>query len=347
VDDAQQHSAPRTYARRQILAGLVAVPAVAWIAEPGRDPGTAAREGRVATTAPGMPVIRDSQAGLSPLPTEATHAPPRRQFGFFSDADLRTVEQIAVSGIGGISMGPYFAQPASTDSSLGQLMAPGPRLYLDAIASAHRQGLRVTLKPMVDARSYPTGGGWRAYLDPADPSAWFADYWRRAIQPYLGSIDSLIVHTELNTVSQKYPDHWRQLVSLIRAEGFTGPISSDADISITTTPWYAALDWLGGSFYPSIDLSTDQSATRDWELVGQQMSAAHTACGLPIFMAEVGVARLAEAQQIRWLETMGQVLGPMSCWAGFSYWRWSQDPRTAFTDAVQATFRALAEDCAG
>lgn len=314
-DSADLGAPPRRYPRRAVLAAIAAAPAI--------------RRGLPAMSTPAVPPL----AVLSVLAA--------RQFGFFSDPDPRTVAQIAATGVGGISMGPYFVQATSLDSSLGQLTQPSPQVYIDQMQHASDLGLRVTLKPMVDAQRYPNGGYWRGYLDPTDPDAWFADYWQRAIQPYLEWCDTLIIYTELATLSARYPQAWEDLVVKVRNAGFLGPISSDSDLSPATTPWYESLNWLGGSFYPAIDTSTDASATQCWTAVADQMAAAHQLTHLQIFMAEVGVAGLPDAQLVRWITTMGEVLGPQSWWAGFSYWRWSQDPTHAFSPAVQSAFRQL------
>ena len=284
-------------------------------------------------------------ASASPAKLMAAGTGPslQRQFGFFCDPSAPLVDQVAATGVGGISMGPYFSEQQSTDSNVGTLVNASESTIIGQMERARANGLRVTSKPMIDAQSYPDGGGWRAYLSPADPLAWFNDYWTRGIEPYLGASDSLIVYTELNTISAKYPDLWRGLIAKIRQAGFTGPISSDADLSTTTTPWYAALDWLGGSFYPSIDLSTDFTALRDWRTVAAQMGSAHQVTGLPIFMGEVGVAGISTAWQVRWIETMGEVLGPESWWAGLSYWRWSQDPSNVMAPETQRAFAGVAQ----
>jgi hypothetical protein len=271
-------------------------------------------------------------------------SPRAREFGFFSDPDPRTILQVAQSGIGGISMGPYFKQATSVDSSLGTPAGPAQEV-IEGMQYARRLGLRVMLKPMVDAGSYPNGGGWRLYLDPADPAAWFSDYYDRAVAPYLPFADGLVIYTEIGLLSRKYPDRWRDMVARARASGFSGPISSDAnngDISVDTTPWYDRLDYLGGSFYPAIDTTTEQTARRDWNAVARSMATAYQETGLPVFMAELVFWAGSDAQLVRFLTTMGEVLGPLPFWAGFSWWRWPQDPAQEFHPTVQRAYASVA-----
>lgn len=311
--------------RRQFLGGLVGIPATHWVTP--------------RSSIVGWGTVRNALGSAS---TPQLGSTATRQFGFFSDPDPRTVAQIAAAGLRGVSMGPYFIQDSSVDPTLGTLNLGSPQPYIAEMQHARALGLKVTLKPMVDARSYPNGGGWRGHLDPSDPAAWFGDYWQRAIEPYLEWVDTIVVYTELTTVSAKYPDAWRALVAQIRARGFRGPIVSDSDVSLTTTPWYRSLDWLGGSFYPSIDVTSDAAAGASWAAVASQMADAHRLSGMPIFMAEVDVAGLTEVEHVRWIQTMGDVLGPEPWWAGFSYWRWSQDPGNIFPASVLAAFAELA-----
>jgi hypothetical protein len=265
-----------------------------------------------------------------------------RQFGFFSDPDPRSLAQIASTGVGGVSMGPYFAMDTSTDRTCGALVNGSPSSIAGQMAHAKSLGLRVTLKPMVDAHVYPGGGGWRAYIDPSDPHAWLEDYFTRALQPYLPVADTLVIYTELMLLSATYPLLWSSLTAKVRAAGFTGPISSDADITPTTTPWYRSLNWLGGSFYPGVDTSSEAAAARSWGAVAAQMAQSHQATGLPVYMAEVGAFNVTDAELVRFVTTMGDVLGPLPFWAGFSWWRWSQDPSKTMSAGCLAAFRSVA-----
>lgn len=271
-----------------------------------------------------------------------------RQFAFFTDPNPSLVDQVAATGLGGVAMGPYFIQKSSVDSSLGALNLGAPAPYLDAMRQANRLGMRVTLKPIIDASvfpNHPAAGATRAFLDPGDPAAWFADYWNRALQPYLEWSDIVVITTETTTASSKYPAMWRDLVSKIRTAGFRGPIVTDgesSDLTVTTTPWYDTVTWLGASFYPTIDVSSDASAVRDWQVVAQRMADAHTRTGLPIYMSEVGVFGLSETDQIRWIDAMAQVLGPLPWWRGFVYWRWTQDPVRPMSASIQAALKQVA-----
>jgi glycosyl hydrolase family 113 len=342
VADGRLTPVTRQHARRAVLAAAAGIPAAwalrqisrSWVlGEPAAGAG--------ATTA-------ETARHTAPVPARTVPLAPGRlagrQFGFFSDPDPRSLEAIAGTGVGGVSMGPYFVVASPAASIIGAPVNADPSTIITQMQFARANGLRVTLKPMIDARTYPPRAGGRPALDPVDADAWFAGYWQDALQPYLPWADSLVVYTELNTISAGYPDRWATLVRQVRSSGFLGPIASDADVSTTTTPWYRQLDWLGGSFYPVIDVSSDAAAVRSWRSVATQMSVAHTASGLPIFMAEVGAAPMGEAGLVRWIESMGEVLAPLPWWAGFSYWRWPQLPGDSLSPAVQQAFRRVASN---
>jgi hypothetical protein len=329
----------RSVERRSLLRGIAAIPVLTGGATILGWPGGGDNEPVDASSA----LRTTAGSTASPAPQAKPRATRRpRQFGFFSDPNPATIVQIAGTGVGGVSMGPYFRMTTSIDPTCGPVVNGGPATIMAQMDYARRLGLHVTLKPMVDALAYPRRGEWRANIDPSDPSAWFEDYFERGIRPYLPHADSLIVYTETTTLSAKYPTLWVLLVAKVRAAGFHGPISSDSDLSTTTTPWYPTLDWFGGSFYPAIDTSTDGTARRDWSAIATQVTQAHQNTSLPIFMAEVGVFGLDDARLIRWVSAMFEVLGPLPFWAGFSWWRWSQDPAEAMSGTCQAAFRSLA-----
>jgi hypothetical protein len=106
------------------------------------------------------------------------------------------------------------------------------------------------------------------------------------------------------------------------------------------------LTWIGGSFYPNVDTTTNETARRSWEQVAAQITDTYNATGHPVFMAEVGAGGMSDAQMTRWVTTMFEVLGPLSSWAGFSWWRWAQNPATPMSLPVQAAFAKLAKQWA-
>lgn len=284
--------------------------------------------------------LASSPSAVRSLPVVPPVARVLRTFGMFADPDPAAVDQICATGLG-LSIGPYFVQRTASDDNLGDLNLGSPRPYIEQMRRARALGMRTTLKPMVDVARSEVGAGWRGTVDPPAVSSWFTDYWQRGIEPYLEWSDSLIVQTELTKASSAHPQEWSELVVRIRDAGFVGPVISDADLTVDTTPWFGVLDWLGGSFYPSIDVRDDTSALRDWAVVNDQIVEASRRTGLPVFMSEVGAPSLSDVELIRWLKTMLAVLGPNPNWAGFSYWRWPQDPRNTFSRAVLETFAGV------
>jgi len=298
-----------------------------------------------ATTAPTHHIAASgarTRAGADTGTLVSQRALVQRRFAFFSDPDPRSIEDIASVGVGGVGIGPYFVMRTSLDSSCGTLSNASEESIVAQMIYSRSLGLHVILKPMVDAQSYPRGGGWRADIAPTDPGVWFEDYHRRAIAPFLPYADEVVLYTEITGLAEKYPDQWLLLIAKMRAAGFQGGVISDSDLSTTTTPWFPALTWLGGSFYPTIDLSSDAAALRSWQAVAGQMAEASRITGLPIYMAELGPGGGGSVDLPRWITSMGEVLGPLPFWAGFLWWRWPQEPREPLPEASQAAFRAVA-----
>ena len=120
-----------------------------------------------------------------------------------------------------------------------------------AIDEAHRLGMRVMLKPMVDVRSRV----WRGTIRPADAGAWFRSY-----GVFIGvfadlaarkKVEILCIGTEMNTLEG--PEHearWRTLVRDVRRR-YRGTLTYAAN-------WHEGPDAVGGfravRFWDALDM---------------------------------------------------------------------------------------------
>ena len=264
-----------------------------------------------------------------------------RQLGFFVDPATVELAAIERTGLLDVSMGPYFAMGTAVDPTLGDLRNGTVQAITAAMGYAKGIGLRVTLKPIVDAYTYPPGSsGWRNNVLPADPTAWMVDYWNRAIAPYLPFADTVVVSTELDLFHVTFPSHWAYLVEKIRRHSlFHGPISSGG----LPGPWQADLDWVGGSYYPTIDTTTVTTAAASWQSYADQMSALSAAWGgQGVYCSELGLP--PDAALPNWVDGLRATVGKLPFWRGAAIWRWAQNASTGgqLTPAEQAAISRLA-----
>ena len=150
----------------------------------------------------------------------------------------------------------FMASPTSTtiapDPSFG---SPSDESLIAAINEAHRQGLRVMLRPYLDVRD----GSWRADITPSDVAAWFASY-RAFMNHYLDiakatGVEEFTIGVELiNMTRPQYDSYWVAYIADARAR-FPGLLTYSANwgkkdrVEYTQITWWDKLDYIGLSAY--------------------------------------------------------------------------------------------------
>jgi hypothetical protein len=150
----------------------------------------------------------------------------------------------------------FMDGPTSTtiapDAAFG---SPSDESVIAAIDEAHRQGLRVMLRPYVD----PKDGSWRGQITPSNTAAWFASY-KAFIDHYLDmakahGVEEFTLGVEmLSMTAPQYDSNWLALIADARAR-FSGVLTYSAnwgkstDVEFTQITWWDKLDYIGLSAY--------------------------------------------------------------------------------------------------
>jgi hypothetical protein len=256
-----------------------------------------------------------------------------RLVGYFSDPEISEITGVAHSGANAVAMGPYCIMEHWNDSNAGRPVGSVAQ-FTQAMQSARAQGLRILLKPIIDCSSYrgdPDRAGWRAAIDPADIDAWMTDYYAKCFEPYLGLVDMVAVHTELVTISATYPAQMISLIQQIRFAGFSGPIATSNDLNPLSSPYWTALDIIGGDAYPSIRSDSMSHAVADWTALAEQAAVAHTQTGCNIMFGELLAnygSRQTPYQNSLVYQAFWEVFGNLPYFAGAFAWRWPQNGTT-------------------
>jgi hypothetical protein len=113
----------------------------------------------------------------------------------------------------------YQTDGTSDDLHLDTRLSPTLALVAETIRAARRDGLEVTLFPIVRL-SAPRPREWRGTLAPRDPAAWFRHYGEllgdlAALAETTGA-GRLVVGSELSSLDGQI-DRWRPLVERVRA----------------------------------------------------------------------------------------------------------------------------------
>lgn len=150
----------------------------------------------------------------------------------------------------------FMDAPTSTgiapDPSFG---SPSDESVIAAIDEAHRQGLRVMLRPYLDVKD----GSWRADITPSNVGAWFASY-TAFMDHYLDiakahNVEEFTLGVEMINMTQpKYDSYWSALIADARAR-FPGLLTYSANwgksdrVEYTQITWWGKLDYIGISAY--------------------------------------------------------------------------------------------------
>ncbi|MFG2911700.1 glycoside hydrolase family 113 [Kitasatospora sp. NPDC048298] len=127
---------------------------------------------------------------------------------------------------------PYYTTGPKSNAVAARATTPSPERLALLLDSAHRAGLRTTVRPIMDEEvfDYSATGVWRGNIAPADKDAWFASY-AAFLTPYLKtaqehSATEFTVGTEFNSLEND--PHWAGLIEQAR-KAFRGQIVYDAN----------------------------------------------------------------------------------------------------------------------
>jgi hypothetical protein len=163
------------------------------------------------------------------------------------------------TGGNAIAYAPRWFMDAPTSTTIApeaSLGSPSDESVIAAIDEAHRQGLRVMLRPYLDVKD----GSWRADITPSNVGAWFASY-TAFIDHYLDiakahTVEEFTLGVELINMTQpKYDSYWSTIIADARAR-FTGLLTYSANwgktgdrVEFAQITWWGKLDFIGLSAY--------------------------------------------------------------------------------------------------
>jgi hypothetical protein len=164
----------------------------------------------------------------------------------------------AATGANSVAYGPrwFMDSPSSNsivpDTAFG---SPSDDSVIAAIDEAHKQGLRVMLRPYLDVKD----GSWRADITPTNVAAWFASY-TAFMDHYLDiakahNVEEFTLGVELINMTQpKYDSYWSSVIADARSR-FPGLLTYSANwgksgrVEYTQIDWWGKLDYIGLSAY--------------------------------------------------------------------------------------------------
>ena len=265
--------------------------------------------------------------------------------GYGGAASQKSLAELAATGATWVALTPTLYVRDRRDSVVAaSANTPSDESLRSAIRAAHALGLKVVLKPHVDALT----GGQRAWLEPKDPARWFETY-RAYLIGYARMAreercELFVVGTELALLTT--PTHWgawRGLISGVRAE-YAGPLTYAANWhSAGLVGFWRDLDYIGiDAYYPILGGTNHKLLRLGWLPIEASIHALSAANGRPVIFTEFGLASQKGANKKPWdysdfgaldlgvqaayIQTFLDTFKNKSFVAGFLNWSWEQNP---------------------
>jgi hypothetical protein len=199
--------------------------------------------------------------------------------------------------------------------------------------AAHRQGLKVMIKPHVWFQG--RGGVWHGDIAMTNAEDWLD--WFRAYGTFLKPFvelaeeekaDAVCIGTELKGTTMGSPEHWQGMIKQIRAI-YHGPLTYAAhwEQEFEAIPFWQDLDWIGvQSYFPLSDKGqpTVEDLCKGWQPWLQRIEAVAKKHQRPVLFPEMG-----------YRPNLGTAIKP---WEWRTQAEFSED---AQADAYEAFFRTF------
>lgn len=217
-----------------------------------------------------------------------------------------------------------------------------------AIHTAHRLGLKVMLKPHVDA----TNGDWRGTFQPENPEIWFNHY-TAMLKTYARTaqeeeVEIFCVGCEfVELTTQNFTQAWKELIQEIR-QVFGGPLIYAANWGRESlrVEFWDVLDYIGiDAYYGLTDTSdpTIEELLAVWRSYVTEIESVQLAWQKPIVFTEIGYRSMDGTNRQPWdweasgetdlveqalcYQAIIQVFGEKTWFNGIYWWNWEPDPQ--------------------
>jgi len=217
-----------------------------------------------------------------------------------------------------------------------------------AIRTAHDLGLKVMLKPHVDAQS----GDWRGTFVPENPQIWFTNY-TEMMKTYARvareeNVDILCVGCEfVELTTAVFTEDWKGLIHEVR-EIYAGPLIYAANWGRETrqVEFWDVLDFIGIDAYYGLTDTLDPTIKEliaAWQPFVSEIESVYLTWQKPVVLTEIGFRSMDGANRQPWdweasgkvdlaeqalcYQAVIKVFDEKTWFRGIYWWNWEPDPR--------------------
>lgn len=244
----------------------------------------------------------------------------------------------------------FQSNTTSHDIRLDPIKSPSIESIQHAITTAHKLGLKVMLKPMVEplkreeTRSYPL---WRGEIQPSED--WFLNY-SHFINFFAefseeNNVEMFCIGCEYKETSRE-KEQWEKIILEIRAR-FSGPLTYAADwTNYKNIEWWSSLDYVGIDAYFPLTLFENNPSYEDLKTVwinnADEIEKWQSKIKKPVIFTEIGYRSgdgTSMAPSNYWSEMEVDLQEQNDCYQaafetlwnrdwfyGFYWWTWTSNP---------------------
>ncbi|MFW6110178.1 MAG: glycoside hydrolase family 113 [Patescibacteria group bacterium] len=181
------------------------------------------------------------------------------------------------------------------------------------VYEAHKRGLAVMLRPLMDEASFESDNEWRGSISPIDKEAWFRSY-GSLIQSYAklaehANVELFCIGAEFTSLEGE-TKRWERIIGQVR-NVYTGKLTYSSNWGIPATEisssvqFWDSLDFVGvDAFFPlekaHYNADLDQMLFA-WEPYAMQLKDLQERLGKPIVLTELGTTSQLGSHKKPWL----------------------------------------------
>ncbi len=220
------------------------------------------------------------------------------------------LNQLQYDGVNAISITYPFYQSGAYAVSVYRDYAVDKTPTNDRLAiwieEAHKRGMKVMLRPLMDEQTLVTTGHWRGSIVPTDTFAWFLSYqdlivgYARFAEEH--GVEMFNIGSELNSLESS-TDYWLALIENVK-EVYSGKLIYSANWGVSErVEFWKELDYIGLDAFFNLeaeDHATTEELVEAWQPWIDMLERQQEEVDMPIIFTEIGTQSAVGSYREPW-----------------------------------------------